>query len=136
MPLTATRDDRKLLLIAAVMLVIMLTGVAVLAPPEKEEVKYPSSYSADSGGAKAAYLLLGESGYRVERWLHKPQDLPEGPGAVLIMAEPFQFADSEERAALGRFVAKGGRIIGTGMLAGMFLPESAAKYGTAKACPT
>ncbi len=130
-------DDRKLLLVAAVVLLLMLVGVALIAPPEKEEIQYPSSYSADSGGAKAAYLLLAESGYRVERWLHKPQDLPQGPGTVLILAEPFPSASREDQLALQRFLAKGGRVVATGLVAATTLQEDGAESGAGgKACPT
>ena len=136
MPLKPMSDDRKMLLVAAAVLLVMLVGVALLAPPQ-EETKYPSSYSAESGGAKAVYLLLNESGYKVERWQHKPQELPPGPGAVLVMAEPFQPPNYQERMALRQFVAKGGRVVATGLLAGLFLPDGAVAYGrAAKSCPT
>ncbi len=137
MPLRTMPEDRKLLLLAAAVLVIMLVGVALMAPRQEEEIKFPSTYSADSEGGKAAYLLLSESGYKVERWLHKPEDLPQGRGNVLILAQPFRPATHEDRLAVQRFIARGGRIVAVGLFATMLLPDEAAGFGAApKGCPT
>lgn len=137
MPLKTTSEDRKVLLLAAAVLIVMLVGVALIAPRQQDEISFPSSYSADSGGGKAAYLFLTESGYKVERWLHKPQDLPQGRGNVLILAQPFRPASHEDRLAVQRFIAHGGRVIAIGLFSAMLLPDEAAGFGAApKACPT
>lgn len=138
MPLKPAADDRKVLLIAAGVFVLLLVGAALFAPSEQEEIRFPSSYSAQSGGAKAAYLLLKESGYNVERWLSPPQQLPQGPGTLLILAEPFRNIDKPAREALQMFLVKGGRVLAIGGSAASMLPEDKARFGadTGRDCPT
>src|SRR5262249_42321136 len=74
------------------------------------------------GGAKAAYLLLKESGYGVQRWERQLIDLPKG--TTLVLADPQEAPTKEEREALKTFLWDGGRIIATGMFSGTFLPEN------------
>ncbi len=136
MPLKTTSEDRRVLLIAAAVMVLLLAAVALFAPSEEEQIGYPSSYSAQSKGAKAAYLLLGESGYDVERWVRPPQQLPPGPGTVLILAEPWG-EQKEEVEALQKFLATGGRVVAVGALAASLLPDADVGYGVSvKDCPT
>jgi hypothetical protein len=103
---------------------VLLAAVALLQPAQEEQAVVPSSYSAASAGAKAAYLLLKESGYRVERWEKPPRDLPkDGSGALLILAEPLWNVDREHKLAVQRFLAKGGRVLATGVSGANLLPE-------------
>jgi len=127
MPLKVAAADRKLLLIFAAGVTLLLAGMALLGPEQKQESPMPSSYSSDSGGAKAAYLLLKESGYQIERWENPPRRLPKGPGALLILAEPMWVMDSDDRLALQRFLAAGGRVLATGASGGALLPEGRAQ---------
>jgi hypothetical protein len=109
--------DRKIVL-AAVGLFVLLTAVAVIVPNESENSSrgFPSSYSTTKDGAKAAYALLEETGYRVERWTHPPLDLPPAAGnTLLIIAGPSLPASSEETIQLRQYVARGGRLLVTGM---------------------
>jgi len=124
MPLKLAAADRKLLLILGAVVTVLLVAVAVLQPAQEEQAVVPSSYSAASAGAKAAYLLLKESGYRVERWEKPPRDLPkDGSGALLILAEPRWEMDREHKLAVQRFLAKGGRVLATGISGANLLPE-------------
>jgi len=110
--------DRKLLLLSGCLLGL-LTVVAFLAPNggEEESRGFPSSYSTARDGAKAAYSLLEETGYRVERWTQPPGELPISSGdTVLIVAGPLIPASAEEEIQLRQFVARGGRLLITGML--------------------
>jgi len=91
-------------------------------PGNTEET--PTTYSVNSGGAKAAYLLLKASGYAVERWEQSPSELPEAVGATLILAEPSTAPKIEERDRLRQFVQNGGHIIATGAFVGFYLPEN------------
>jgi len=111
------RGDRKILLFAGALLVVFTVAALLLAPADQNPaLDFPSSYSTMSGGAKAAYLLLGELGYRAERWTGSPADLPERPrNTVLIVADPVIPASAEEVSQLRRFVAQGGRLIITGI---------------------
>jgi len=64
MPLKVDPRDRKLLLGAVVLFVLLLVG-AVLFGGSGAKVDIPSSYSTASGGAKAAFLLLSKIGYNI-----------------------------------------------------------------------
>src|SRR5262249_51801716 len=77
---------------------------------QREEVSpVPSSYSADSGGALAAYQMLASLHYPVGRWEDSPTELPTGTGSLLILAEPTVKPTPRERAALLEYVQRGGR---------------------------
>lgn len=110
------RDDRSLLIISGLILLAATLASALLSPPAGGGPGgFPSSYSTDNEGAKAAYLLLAELGYQEERWTSPPTELPEKAGdTVLILAEPYVPASAEERTAISWFVRRGGRVIATG----------------------
>ena len=124
MPIQLSAGDRKLFLIAGgVFLVLVVTALILAKGPESAD-EIPTTYSVGSGGAKAAYLLLKASGYRVERWEQSPSELPEAAGATLILAEPSDAPKTEERNRLRQFVQNGGHVIATGAFVGLFLPEN------------
>jgi Domain of unknown function (DUF4350) len=122
MPLKIDPRDRKLLLGAGIVFILLIVGVAFLGGEPGEKVDVPSSYSTASGGAKAAYLVLTESGYKVQRWERRLGDLPKG--STLVLADPQEAPTRDEREALRNFLWDGGRILATGMFAGTFLPEN------------
>ena len=115
--MTAPLDpgDRRILLLSACLLAF-LTVVALLVPNGEPSPRgFPSSYSTFRDGAKAAYTLLEEMGYRVERWTQAPGDLPVSSNdTLLIIADPFLPASAEEEIQLKRFVSEGGRLLLTG----------------------
>ncbi len=124
MPLKLSRKDRKLLLGAGFVFVLLIVGALVFGSGEQGQAEYPSSYSSASGGAKAAYLLLSDTGYKVQRWEMPLSDLPDAAAKTLILAEPGEAPTREERDRLKAFVSEGGHLIATGMFAGTFLPEN------------
>ena len=124
MPLKVDPRDRKLLAGAAIVFVLLLAGAVIFSGEAGEKEEIPSSYSTASGGAKAAYLLLLQAGYSVQRWEKPLTELPEEAGATLILAEPGEAPTREERESLKKFLWQGGRVIATGMFAGNFLPEN------------
>ena len=67
MPLKIDPRDRKLLLGAVIVFVFLIAGVAFFGGEPGAKIEVPSSYSTTSGSAKTAYLLLTESGYKVQR---------------------------------------------------------------------
>lgn len=127
----AALDSRDLrLLIGAGVLMLLLLGLtyAVSPPPAQQSIGYPSSYSDEWAGAKAAFLLLQNLGYRVERWEQSPENLPiASQGDVLVLAEPFQGASATERIAIRRFVFGGGRVLALGASAAAIAPDADAK---------
>ena len=78
MPSTLDPGDRKLLLIAGAILLLLIVATVVFAPApdEAEGQGIPTTYSTTNSGAQAAYLLLRELGYRSERWEKSPTELP------------------------------------------------------------
>ncbi|MDE3135319.1 MAG: DUF4350 domain-containing protein [Acidobacteriota bacterium] len=118
------RKDRQLLIGAGALMVVLVVVTALVGPARiTGSAALPSSYSPAWGGAKGAYLLLGDLGYRVERWEEPAADLNmNGRGAVLILADPLRLPNGEDRAAIRRFVESGGRVLATGPSAQPFLP--------------
>ena len=116
MPAPIDSGDRKILLIAGAVLVVLTAGLAFVGGDSQEHgMSIPSTYSASPGGARAAYLLLEELHYKVSRWELSPTELPIGDvDAVLIIADPLDTPTKEEIEALQDFVAEGGQVIFTG----------------------
>jgi hypothetical protein len=124
MPLNMKWRDRKLLLGGGFVFVLLVVGALVFSRGQQGQLEHPSSYSSASAGAKAAYLLLSETGYRVQRWEKPLSDLPPASTKTLILAEPEEAPTREEREQLKVFISEGGHVIATGMFAGTFLPEN------------
>lgn len=118
------KSDRRLLTWASVFLLLLVIVLAVLSREDEESV-VPSSYSAQTRGAKAAYLLLEELQYHVERWEQSPTELPADPaGSVLVLASPFRSPTRGEKNALQNYLSRGGKIIATGSNAWSYLPSA------------
>jgi hypothetical protein len=126
MQIALDRADRKLLIVALALMVLMVGATAFLAPPEASPAPSASSFSPGSSGAKATYLLLGEMGYEVERWSQPLTELPESSEKnVLILADPVpRGLGSEERESLVRFLRRGGRVLLAGEMSVAFMPKA------------
>jgi hypothetical protein len=123
MPLRLNRTDQKILLIAAILFVALTVAALLLAVPDSEIETAPITYSPGSSGAKAAFLLLQETGYPVERWEQSLTEMGTGKNKTLILAEPNSYVNTAERAALDKFLRDGGRLIAIGPSARRFLPH-------------
>jgi hypothetical protein len=126
MPIQLSRADRKILLVSVIFFIILIAIIIFFVPAKGNEQSTPSTYSSGSSGAKAAFLLLRETGYRTERWEQPFTDLKPGACRTLIIAEPAQIANNREREALHKFVREGNRLIAIGPVAAMMLPSSSA----------
>lgn len=126
MPKGLDAGDRKLLMAAGFLLIALVIASTFLSPEESEGRSFvPSTYSTSWSGAKAAYTLLEESGYKVERWEEPPTALTgDATKQVLILADPYQKPSADERAAIVEFLRKGGRILATGGAAARLLPDA------------
>jgi len=123
MPAALDSRDRRLLIVAGMVLAALLIAGAVVSGPGQNGPGYPSSYSTGWRGAKAAYLLLKELGYPVERWERAPSELPADPhNTILILAEPSEHLNPGDMRALRRFITAGGTVLGSGARAAIFLP--------------
>ena len=114
--------DRRILVLTGIAFVL-LVGLGILLAPANTETESASTYSAASRGAKAGFLLLQELGYQVERWEKPHTELKPEAHTVLIIADSFTVPDAREKAAVGKFVEGGGRVITSGMVGAMFLPK-------------
>jgi hypothetical protein len=118
------KSDRRLLTWAALVLLPLIVALAFLSQ-EEQESSVPSTYSAQTHGAKAAYLLLENLGYTVERWRQSPTGLPSDPaGTVLLLASPYRPPLPEEKSALQLYLSRGGKIVITGASPWMYLPRA------------
>jgi Domain of unknown function (DUF4350) len=129
MPAFLDAGDRRLLIGAGVAMVVLLALTFALAPaPAQQSIGYPSSYSPEWAGAKAAFLLLNQLGYHAERWERPPEELPaDGRDTVLILAEPSEDPSNEERMAIREFVSDGGKVLALGGAAAKLAPDASAK---------
>src|SRR6202021_416936 len=120
------QKDRKLFLGAGFVFILLVVTAFVLSSSDGGQAEYPSSYSSASGGAKAAYLLLSETGYKIQRWERPLSDLPLGPTKTftVVLGEPEEAPTREERERLKTFISQGGHVIATGVFAGTLLPKS------------
>jgi hypothetical protein len=116
-----TFDDRTLVIGAGVVSLLLVAVTAALGLRENTG-SAPTTYSANSQGAKAVLLLLQQSRYPIARWDQPLRDLPSG-AAVVVLADPEAGPTNEDRSAIRRFLEGGGRVIATGVSAAFFLPE-------------
>jgi hypothetical protein len=126
MPTGLDPADRKILLVAGAVLLLLLAAIAFETPAnEGEGESIPSSYSSSPGGARAAYLLLQELHYKVDEWDRSPVELPQdSAGSILILADPSEPPSAEERQALQRFVESGGEVLFTGSSVADFFADA------------
>ena len=126
MPSGIAASDRKILAVGGALLFLMVTASVILAPPKEQEGSpVPSTYSTQSGGARAAYLLLSELQHNVRRWEEPPTELESAPEETLfILADPSQPPSKKEREALHTFVQDGGHVLFTGSNVREFFREA------------
>jgi len=129
MKLFASLDerDRRLLLIclAAVVVLAVVTGLFA-RNQNRDDNPLPSSYLTGRHGARAAYEMLQDSGYRLERWEQPLTDLAAqaDPETVVILAEPTFYSTAASKA-VDEILKRGGRVLVTGISGGQLVPESA-----------
>lgn len=133
MKLFASLDqkDRKLLLGCLGVVVVMAVVIAVFARNQNDDDNpLPSSYLTGRHGARAAYDLLLESGYTVERWEQPLGELAAKTdhGTVVILVDPdLKSASTNDFNAIDQILSRGGRILVTGMTGGVLVPRGAAQ---------
>src|SRR6266849_6368040 len=135
MPSAISAGDRKILVIAGLAFLLLVILGFLFAPTGQTDSALATTYSAASEGAKAAYLLLQQTGYHVERWQHPPTSLKPDSNTVLIIADPAVIPNEKQRAAIEQFVSGGGRVITTGIRGARFLPEDSSEYNEAPRNP-
>jgi hypothetical protein len=124
MPASWRTSDLTILFAAAAGTVLLTAGSFLAAPPELFPANDASTYAAHPRGARAAYLLLQQLGYRVERSFEPLASLAgrDPDRTVLVLASPSQPGSDLDTKALAAFVEAGGRVLATGSEAAAFLP--------------
>ena len=118
------RRDRRMLLSLLGLIIALFVLLAVVTPSEDPNTNpVPDSYLTGTHGAKAAYTLLEQSGYQVQRWESPLTDLAQqsGPSTVLILAGPFP-PEVDDQRAVREILHRGGRVLATGLSGSMLLP--------------
>ena len=123
------RQNWVAIVLGLVILLMMLAAAYLKSEADKGD-GHPSSYSTLRRGGKAAFLLLQQSGYPVERWQRSPKDLPaDGHGILFVVAEPVSHPTTDESNALSRFLLHGGSILAAGMYPDAYVTKAAAVNG-------
>lgn len=118
--------DRGMLISAIAVVALIIVLIAIFAPPADDSDPTPSSYSTETHGAKAAYLLLQQLGYHVERWNSPLADLATQANrqTVLIVAEPYMWNLKRGFGPVRRVLEQGGRVLAIGFTGGWLLPDN------------
>ena len=122
-------DGRFLLMFCSIVAgLIVITGI--LAPDRQDRDPTPSTWNNGTAGARAAWLLLGQLGYREVRWERPPADLAaiDAAHATLVLADPSPsfaiLSAKDRRQPYEAFLRRGGRIVATGPTAALLLPDA------------
>ena len=126
--------DRKILIIAGVAFAVLVV-LGFLLAPNNTETNVASTYSTASEGAKAAYLVLQDLGYRVERWQRPIRELKPDNNTVLIVADPPMVANETAKATMQQFISDGGHLITTGLVGASILPEDHSEFNAVPHTP-
>lgn len=126
-------DARLLLWVSSGVFVIILIA-AFLAPARGDYDPVPSTWNTGSAGARAAYLLLAQLGYKTSRWEQPAAQLSRVDAArtTLILADAY-LAGSHlmdlrgEQRGVADFLRRGGRVLATGASSALLLPSSGVK---------
>lgn len=115
MPRAARSRDLTIIGVATVAMVVVTAIGAWLSPPQSLDPR-GSSYSTRADGGLAAFLLLKQLGYRVERSFEPLANAPltQDPAhTTLIITSPRRGPSEQDRRALRRFVEAGGLVLAT-----------------------
>jgi len=131
LPASIDRHDRTLLLGCVALAAVFILVLALFSPPRENDDPTPSSYSTAPHGAKAAYELLRQSGYQVERqsepleqWLSQAGNRIDQHTTV-VFAQPFLQNVDAARGTVQAILQKGARVVVTGFAGGLLLPQNA-----------
>ena len=120
--------DRKLVLLFSGAVFLLIAVASLLAPPNDDSDKSPTTYNSGTAGIKAAYLLLGDLGYSTARWQQPPSQLEsqDASRTTLIFADPSVPVEQIDttRAGIAGFLRRGGRVLVTGPEAASLLPDA------------
>jgi hypothetical protein len=120
----------KFLLIFSGCIVALIVATGLLAPARQDNDPTPSTWNSGRAGAKAAWLLLGQLGYREVRWERPEAELAgvDAAHTTLVLADPSPsiavVKEKQRREPFEAFLRRGGRIVATGQVAPLLLPDA------------
>jgi hypothetical protein len=116
-----------LLLGCAALLGTLIVVLALFSPSNDDQDLTPSSYSTAPHGAKAAFELLREAGYQVERQSESLTQIEDrvDEHVTVVFAEPFLQNVTDSREAVKTLLDKGARVLVTGYTGGLLVPGNA-----------
>jgi len=120
--------DRRLLLWSISLAIGLAVLIGFVIPSDNnDDNPLPSTYLTGQHGARAAYDSLLRAGYEIERWERPLTELAAtaGPNTVVIFAQPFT-RETDDYKAVERILARGGRVLATGIWGGYLVPDGAA----------
>lgn len=116
-------NDLTLLVGAGVAIVVLAVLSFLLSSADTGPRIAGSSYSSQSSGTRAAYLVLKELGHDIERSFDPIASIARDPAATtIVLANPEQPPSSQDVRALREFMHRGGVVLAFGRTAGRFLP--------------
>lgn len=118
--------DARVMLWVCLGVLVLIIVAAVVAPAREDNDPTPSTWNSGSAGAKAAFLLLGQLGYQTTPWERSATELSaaDAPHTTLILAESQLMDIGKEKSGIGDFLYHGGRVLATGAVSALLLPES------------
>jgi Domain of unknown function (DUF4350) len=121
----APRVSEVTVVVAAAVLIVVVAAVgAVLSPPPSERDERGSSFEPGPEGAKAAYLVLKQLGFQVERSIEPVASLSIDPRtSVLVLASPSVEPSDQDRRAVAHFVEQGGVVLASGPRGAAFFAD-------------
>ncbi len=123
MPAAWRSGDLAVLAVAAAGTILLTIASFFAAPPDTLPRNDGSSYGTHPDGAAAAFLLLNELGYRVERSFEPVAAFKHPPeSTTLVLASPMQSPSEQDVRALKSFLDRGGVVLAAGRTAAAFLP--------------
>lgn len=124
MSATWRTSDLTALAVAAAGTVLLTTASFVVAPPDVLPRNDGSSYAPHREGARAAFLVLQQLGYDVNRSFEPLAALKAPPDrTILVIAQPSVNPSEQDSRALRSFIERGGHVLITGVVGAHFLRD-------------
>jgi hypothetical protein len=119
-------SDARVVIWSCLGVLVLILVAAFFAPAREDTDTVPSIWNSGSHGAKAAYLLLGQIGYTAMQWDKPSAALSQTDAAhtTLILAESGLMSLGNEKTGIADFLARGGRVVATGALSALLLPDA------------
>jgi hypothetical protein len=118
------RDARILVGFCIAAVLVILVG-AFFAPARIDDNPVPTTWNSGSAGAKGAYLLLEQLGYRTQRLEESEAALDnvDAPHATLILAGAQPRDYRKDAAFVAGFLNRGGHVLATSAISAQLLPD-------------